>query len=115
MTSRLNPYLSFDGRAREALEFYGEVFAAKPNFSTYGDFGDPSAPGAEKIMHGILETPGGYTLMAADNPPEMPYVRGNSMAISLSGDDEELLRGQWQGLSEGGEVSVPLEKQMWGD
>ncbi|MCW2522417.1 MAG: phnB, partial [Frankiales bacterium] len=34
---------------------------------------------------------------------------------SLSGDDEGELRGYWDKLSDGGTVSVPLEKQMWGD
>ena len=37
------------------------------------------------------------------------------MAISLSGDDADELRGYWEQLSAGGNVSVPLEKQMWGD
>ena len=40
---------------------------------------------------------------------------GNTMAISLSGDDEAELRGYWKKLSAGGEVTMPLEKQMWGD
>ena len=37
------------------------------------------------------------------------------MSISLSGDDADELRRFWQGLSEGAEVTMPLEKQMWGD
>jgi PhnB protein len=115
MTMRLNPYLSFDGTAREAMEFYAGVFGGELTLSTFGEFADPSAPGADKIMHGMLHSPEGYTLMGADNPPGMPYVRGNSMSISLSGDDETALRAQWEQLSEGAEVSVPLEKQMWGD
>ncbi len=35
--------------------------------------------------------------------------------MSLSGDDADELRGYWSKLSDGGSVSVPLEKQMWGD
>lgn len=115
MASRLNPYISFDGNAREAMEFYGSVFGAEPVLNTYGQYGDPSAPVADKIMHGMLETPAGYTLMGADNPPGMALVAGNSMSVSLSGDDEEELRGYWDKLSAGATVSVPLEQQMWGD
>jgi len=115
MSSRLNPYLSFDGNAREAMQFYGGVFGSEPALSTYGEYGDPSAPGAEKIMHATLETSGGYTLMAADNPPGTPYTPGNTMSISLSGDEEDALRRYWGGLSDGGTVVVPLDKQMWGD
>ena len=35
--------------------------------------------------------------------------------MSLSGDDGDELRGYWEKLSDGGTVSVPFEKQMWGD
>lgn len=115
MAARLNPYLSFDGDAREAMQFYGGVFGAEPVLSTYGEFGDPSAPGATKIMHAMLETPDGFTLMASDNPPGAPYTPGNTMSISLSGDDDQALRSYWEKLADGGVVSVPLDKQMWGD
>ncbi|WP_155059657.1 VOC family protein [Streptomyces blattellae] len=115
MASRLNPYLSFDGDARQALEFYKEVFGGTLKLSTYGEFGQPDAPNADQIMHGMLETPSGFTLMGADNPPGMPYTPGNTFSVSLSGDDDAELREYWQKLSDGGTVSVPFEKQMWGD
>ena len=35
--------------------------------------------------------------------------------MSLSGDDSDALRSYWDGLTQGGNVTVPLEKQMWGD
>jgi PhnB protein len=66
-------------------------------------------------MHGILETDNGFTLMGADTPPGMEHHPGDSIAVSLSGDDGDELRGYWEKLSAGGTVSVPLEKQMWGD
>ena len=115
MSSRLNPYLSFDGNARQAMEFYGTVFGGEATLSTFGEYGDTSAPGADKIMHAQLETPAGYTLMAADTPPGMPFTPGNTITVSLSGDDEDELRGYWDKLSDGGAVALPLEKQMWGD
>jgi len=115
MSSRLNPYLSFDGNARQAMEFYGTVFGGEATLSTFGEYGDTSAPGADKIMHAQLETPAGYTLMAADTPPGMPFTPGNTITVSLSGDDEDELRGYWDKLSDGGTVALPLEKQMWGD
>ncbi|WP_216901833.1 VOC family protein [Nocardia alni] len=115
MTSRLNPYVAFADTARAALEFYRDVFGGTLTVSTFGDFGDKEAPGAELIMHGQLETPDGFTLMAADTPPSMRYTPGSSITISLSGDDSAQLRGWWGRLSAGGTVSVPLERQMWGD
>lgn len=115
MTSRLNPYLSFPGNAREAMEFYESVFGGALTLSTYGEFGDKDAPEADKIMHGNLHTASDFTLMGADNPPGTEHQPGNHISISLSGDDTDELRGYWAKLSDGGEVSVPLEKQMWGD
>ena len=53
--------------------------------------------------------------MGADTPAGMEYNPGTNIAISLSGDDGDALRGYWEKLSDGGTVSVPLEKQMWGD
>ncbi|MEU2390297.1 VOC family protein [Streptomyces sp. NPDC007369] len=116
MSSRLNPYISFSGDAKQALEFYREVFGGDLNVHRYADFGSETPPGyADKVMHGLLQTAGGFTLMGADSPPGAEHRPGNNMAISLSGDDTGELRGYWDKLADGGTVSVPLEKQMWGD
>lgn len=114
MASRLNPYITFAGDARQALEFYKDVFGGTLNLNTYAEFGQKDTPLADKIMHGMLETPGDFTLMAADTPTD-DHRPGNNMSVSLSGDDEAELRGYWEKLSEGASVTVPLEKQMWGD
>ncbi|HEX5671749.1 MAG TPA: VOC family protein, partial [Acidimicrobiia bacterium] len=82
---------------------------------TYGEYGDSSAPEANNIMHGQLETPAGFTLMGADNPPGTPYNPGKGFAVSLSGEDSGELQDYWKKLSEGATIDVPLEKQMWGD
>ena len=114
MSSRLNPYISFDGNARSALEFYESVFGGTLTLNTFGELGGEAGPAADKIMHAMLETPSGFTLMGADTPPGTDYSPGN-IAVSLSGDDGDELRGYWDKLSAGGTVTVPLERQMWGD
>ena len=114
MSSRLNPYVSFRDNAREAMEFYAEVFGGTLAMNTFGEYGT-EGPEADKIMHAQLETDAGYTLMGADVPEGMPYNPGDNMTISLSGDDAEQLRGYFRRLSEGGTVTMPLEVQMWGD
>jgi PhnB protein len=114
--SVLNPYISFRDNARQALEFYRDVFGGNLNVNTFGQYGDPKAPGADNVMHGQLDTGNGFTLMAADTPPGMDFNEGaGNMTISLSGDDEQELRGYWDKLSDGGTVTMPFEKQMWGD
>ncbi|MFE9657206.1 VOC family protein [Micromonospora sp. NPDC006431] len=115
MASRLNPYLSFRDNARQAMEFYQNVFGGNLTLSTFGEAGNPDPAVANQVMHAMLETDRGFTLMASDTPPEMEYSPGNNISISLSGDDADELRGYWKQLAEGGTVSVPLEKQMWGD
>jgi PhnB protein len=116
MASRLNPYLSFDGNAREAMETYKDVFGGELTISTFGDMGQTDELLADKVMHSQLESPAGFTLMASDTPPGASEFRpGNTMAISLSGDDESELRGYWDKLADGGTVTLQLDKQMWGD
>ena len=115
MASRLNPYLNFDGNAREALEFYADVFGGDLAMNTFGEYGQEDPALADKIMHGQLETDLGYTLMAADLPPGMDATPGSTISVSLSGNDGEAMRGYFAKLSDGGTVTTPLEKQMWGD
>jgi PhnB protein len=115
VTSRLNPYLSFSDTARQAMEFYRGVFGGELAVSTFGEAGGAEGPDADKIMHAQLETPAGYTLMASDTPAGMDRSVGSNVSISLSGDDADALRGYFAGLSAGGAVTMPLEKQVWGD
>ncbi len=115
MASRLNPYLSFKDDARQAMEFYQSVLGGTLEQHTFGEYGDPDAPEADLIMHSLLETDAGFALMGADTPPGMEHNPGSNIAISLAGDDADELRGYWTKLVEGGTVTVPLEKQMWGD
>ena len=115
MAVTLNPYLNFPGNAREAMTFYQSVLGGELTISTFGEYG-AEGDGADGVMHSQLETPDGLVLMASDMPPgqEDGHTVGTNITVSLSGDGEQLRR-YWEGLSEGGEVQMPLEKQMWGD
>lgn len=114
MTSRLNPYITFAGNARQAMEFYKSALGGELAMNTFADFGN-DGPDGDKIMHANLETPDGFTLMASDTPPGQEESSGNNIAISLSGDDNDKLRGYWDQLTEGAKVTMPLERQVWGD
>ena len=48
MTSRLNPYLNFNGNARQALEFYNSVFGGTLTLSTFAEFGQPQGYDADR-------------------------------------------------------------------
>jgi PhnB protein len=112
----MNPYLQFNGNAREAMETYRDIFGGALDVNTFGDFGaeggEHAAP-AEGIMHSQLTTDLGFTLMGADAPPGMDA--GTNGTVSLSGDEADALRSYFERLADGGTVTMPLEKQMWGD
>lgn len=116
MASTLNPYINVpDGKAREAMEFYQSVLGGELNVMTFGDMGTEGDL-ATQVMHSQLETPAGFTLMVADAPPEMVQVAyGDNISVSLSGDDTDELTGYFNGLADGGKITMPLEKQVWGD
>ncbi len=114
----LNPYLNFRGNAREAMEFYKDVFGGALNVSTFAEFHASSDPSEDDlVMHADLEAPNGIRFMAADAPNRMEYTPGNTFSMSLSGDadTEAELRGYFEKLSGGGSVTMPLEKAAWGD
>lgn len=113
MTVQLIPYLTFGSTCREAMEFYASVLGGTPQFSTFGE-SVPDMAGDDRIMHADLTTDAGLHLMASDNPMgETPS--GDNVTLSIVGDDAVAIRRWFDGLSEGGEVTMPLEKQMWGD
>jgi PhnB protein len=118
MQSKLNPYISFQGNAREAMEFYKSVFGGKLDLNTFKEGGVPAGKGNEdQIMHAMLVAENGITLMASDMPETggMEYKAGTNISVSLSGDDEAELSGYYNKLAEEGTVVEPLEKAPWGD
>jgi PhnB protein len=115
VSMRLNPYIAFEGTARAAMKFYATVFGGELRVNTFGEFGMKEPAVRNKVMHAMLETDHGFTLMASDLAPGMEHTPGSAITISLSGDDAATLRGYWKKLSRGGQVTMPLEKQMWGD
>ena len=115
MASQLNPYLNFNGNARQVMEFYASVFGGELTISTFADFGNADSPDAQRVMHSQLETEAGYTLMAADITSEMEHHPIAGFSVSLSGDDGDRLRGYFEKLAASGATTMPLQKQVWGD
>jgi PhnB protein len=117
MVTRLNPYITFGGNAREAMEFYQSVFGGELDISPWGDM--PDMPGNspemhDKVMHGMLTVSDGATIMGADMP-DSSGPKGSPISVSLSGEDEAQLRGWWEKLSDGAEITAPFEEAPWGD
>jgi PhnB protein len=115
MATRLTPYLNFRDGTRAAMEFYRSVFGGELTVSTFAETPGMGLPDTEqdKVMHSMLEAGSDMTLMAADVPSGMDVSPNGT--LTLSGEDEDRLRGWWDALSADGTVGVPLEKAPWGD
>jgi PhnB protein len=116
MSVQLNPYLSFRDNAREAMEFYRSVFGGELRVNTFKEYNASSDPSEDDlVMHAQLEGEHGVVFMGSDTPQRMEHKPGSNFSMSLSGDDDAVLGGWFQKLADGGTVTMPLEKAMWGD
>jgi len=115
MTITTTPHLNFDGRAREALEFYATALSTEPVLMTYGQMGASADPAwADRIVWGQVETASGVRVMAFDVWPDQPYDQGaNAFYVYLSGDDPDEITRVWEGLLDGAEVRQPLGASAW--
>ena len=116
MTTRLNPYLGFRDNAREAMEFYQTVLGGDLTVTTFAEFNASEDPAEQnKVMHAQLINSTGLTLMGADTPNSMEYNPGDNYSVSISGEDEAELRGYWDKVSVGANITAPFERAPWGD
>jgi PhnB protein len=116
-TPQISPYLNFNGNCEEAMKFYQSVLGGDLEINRVSDFAAPDAPKSdtpEGVMHSTL-TSGGLTFMASDGGPNGAVVFGNSVSLSLAGNDLDQFTQFFNGLSADGTVTLPLAKQMWGD
>ena len=115
----MNPYLSFpNGDCADAFAHYQQVFGARSLFShTWAEspMAD-QAPGGDggKIMHATLQFPDGSILMGADCPPEYGTPFGG-FSLSVNAKDVAEAERAFAGISEGGQVTMPLEKTFWAE
>jgi PhnB protein len=116
MPAQLNPYLGFRDNAREAMTFYQTVFGGELYMATFADFHASEDPAeADKLMHASLTGDNGIVFMGADTPNSMDFDGGQRISMSLSGDDEALLRGWFDKLSDGATDVMPMNQAPWGD
>lgn len=119
MSMSLNPYLIFDGNAREAVLFYEQALGGKSmGIMTFGDMPeDPNFPLPEdvktRVMHAHLKV-GDVDLMFSDTYPGMPYEQGNSIQIAIHPKEEAEAREVFAALeADGGQAIMPLQKTDW--
>jgi PhnB protein len=109
-----NPYINFQGHAREALEFYHDALGGEVTLLAANPQGPPKEAGPDdSIMHGLVASDG-LVIMGSDGHPDYPASIGDNMAIALSGSDHERLSLAFEKLSAGGTVKQPLKSESWG-
>lgn len=118
--AQVNPYLTFNGTCEEAFNFYKSIFGGE--FAHIGKFKDmPSEkPLAEDvanmIMHVSLPISSETILMGSDMHESFGFSvqAGSNFAVSINTDSEEEATKIFNGLSAGGNVTMPLAKTFWG-
>lgn len=118
---QVQPYLFFDGRCEEALDFYKKALSAQVEMMMRFKDGPPAdkpgegcagpMPDGNKIMHSSFKV-GDATIMASDGMASgKPEFKGISLALTVKSDAEA--QQKFAALSEGGVVQQPLIKTFF--
>ena len=112
------PYLSFDGRCEEAIEFYKKALGAEVQMlMRFKDNPDSASCGnmppgtAEKVMHATLSV-GGATFFASDGRCQGP-AKFEGISLSCTVADETQAARAFNGLADGGTITMPLAKTFF--
>jgi PhnB protein len=109
----ITPYVFYDGRCDEAIEFYRTAVGAEiTSRSLYKDSPEPM-PGVnpEKVMHASLSIGGAMLMVSDGHCGGSPKFEG--FAISLSPHSEDEAERLFNGLLDGGKVLMPLTKTFF--
>jgi len=115
VNQQATPYFIFNGNAKEALEFYKNLFQAEiTNVQTFGEADFPTPPEMDdKIMHARLEK-GSLLLMFSDAFQNQTVEVGNNISLALEFTSEKEIQAVYQSLSKEGTVMMELQDTFWG-
>jgi PhnB protein len=111
---QVQPYLFFEGRCDEAVEFYRKAVGAKVNMlMRFKDSPDPAMAhgNPDKVMHASLQIGDSMVLVSDGDARGQPSFHGFSLSLTAA-DDAEAKR-LFEALSEGGQVRLPLTKTFF--
>ena len=114
----IEPYLFFDGRCEEAINFYQRALGAEVLMMMRNqDSPEPAPPGmlpegsGNKVMHASLRIGKSRVMMSDGHCAGQPDFRGFSLSIST--DTVSQAERLFAALAEGGKVQVPLAQTFW--
>lgn len=113
-------YLIFEGKCRQAMEFYQKCLGGKLLLMPYSQMPQPKEGGCAEfpekckdwIMHARLSNAAGV-LMASDTRPDLPVQQGNNFFISIHCEDIAETERLFKALSENGSVEMPLQETFF--
>jgi PhnB protein len=118
MSLRLTPYLSMDGNAKKAVEFYEQALGAQVMMiQTFGEMPEnPEFPVPEeakgRLAHAMLKV-GESELMFSDTFPGQPLQNGSNVSICITLTDLNQAKQIFEALSQGGQVTMPLQETFF--
>ncbi|MDJ1470541.1 VOC family protein [Cytophagaceae bacterium DM2B3-1] len=117
----INPYLNFNGNTEEAFLFYKSVFGGEfellQRYKEVPEMGtNLKEDDKEKIMHVSLPIGQNAILMGTDvlEAYGQTLTEGNNFSVAIGTDSEAEADKLFNGLSEGGTITMPLQKTFWG-
>jgi PhnB protein len=112
----VNPYISFNGDCEQAFDLYKSVFGGEyQGLMRWGDNPDCAQMPADQknqVMHVALPI-GNSVLMGSDSPMG-PVERGSAYSVAIGSSDLGETEKIFNGLAEGGKITMPLQKTFWG-
>ncbi len=111
-------YLYFKGNAREAMDFYSDVFEAPiEGIMTYGELGEDAGMNApenskDMVLNAAINI-NGTVFMFSDIFDDMPHTVGNNIGIVIVHEENSYIKNLVENLKVGGDVLVEPEKTFW--
>jgi PhnB protein len=115
MKGQATPYFMFDGNAKEALEYYREVFGGEIlNLQTFGEADYPTPPEAhDRVIHAQFKKDDLF-IMVSDTFPGNSVEGGNNISLALEFESEDEIQTIYDALSQKGTVFMELQDTFWG-
>jgi PhnB protein len=114
----VQPYLFFEGRCEEALDFYTRALGTRPDMVLrYREAPDPPPPGMlpagteDKVMHASFRLGDTEVMLSDGMCSGTPKFEGFSLSITAA--DEGDARRKFDAMAAGGQVTMPLGKTFW--
>ncbi|WP_373231939.1 VOC family protein [Cohnella sp.] len=115
MSVKLTPYITLEGRAKEAIQFYVDVIGAEIlSMITYGEMPDMPNTFTDElkrhVAHAKLKV-GDTELMLSDTPIGSPLGNGKRVTICITTNDVEHSRKIYEALRQDGQVNMPFKEE----